>query len=71
MIKLKIVSRYSNGREVYLPGQVIEVEDVHARWLQADAPGCFEVWTEPKKPQTRRVRKPPVDKAIKEPPEEK
>ena len=57
MIKLRAKSEYSTATEHYRKGQVIEVEDGHAEWLQRDAPGTFEVVVEkaPKQPQRDKM----------------
>ena len=76
MVQLRVLHRYANNREAYEKHQEFEADDEHAKWLLADAPGCFEV-IEPKPdadspaPRRKRLRKPPENKAVQAPPEEK
>ena len=64
-MKLKCILKYHNDPKNmrFKKGDVFEVDEVQARYLLADAPGCF------KKVITRKkqVKEPPVDKAVKEP----
>lgn len=65
MIRLRAKSEYSTATEHYRRGQVIEVDDAHAEWLQRDAPGTFEVVVE------KAPKRPPRDKMLRSAPEEK
>lgn len=68
-MKLKCTGNYRNdARElIYREGEVFDADDVLAAILLSDAPECFKEV----KPQTKRVSKPPVDKAVKSAPKEK
>jgi len=59
--KLKVISEYRNRETHYGVGSVIEVTDEQVKFLMADAPGCFEVYTEP---EVKAVEAPPVDKMV-------
>lgn len=65
-MKIKVISPYINRDTQYQEGQVLEVSDERARFLLADAPGCFEiVGTETKEqtaPVDRMVRKARITK---------
>ncbi len=62
MTKLKCLRGYNNRQYSFEAGQVFEVDDVTARWLQSDSPGAFEVVVETKAPEA-----PAVDKMMKAP----
>jgi hypothetical protein len=57
-MKLRVNRRYSNGRESYDEGQVIEADSEHAAWLIADSPGTFEGCDE------SAIEGPPADKMV-------
>ena len=68
-MKLKCVLRYANDpRNLrFKRDDVFEADEELLTFLKADAPGCFaEI-----KSRAKRVRKPPADKAVQEPPVEK
>lgn len=67
-MKLRCVSEYRNDARMlcFHRGQTIEVEEELGRFLLRDAPGCFEEIT-----RRKSMRKPPRDKMIREPVEEK
>lgn len=69
MIKLRVKGSYVNRGVAYSPGQVIDVSDEEARFLMADAPGCFEPVRNTRR--RKRVRKPPQNKMVEAAPEEK
>lgn len=62
MTKLKCVGRYRNDRLsiAYAVGDVFEVDGARLTYLMSDAPGCFEVVTEP----TKAVSKPAQNKMV-------
>ena len=62
-MKLRCVLKYHNDPKNmrFEQGDVFEVDEVQARYLFADAPGCF------KRVRAKQVKSPPVDKAVKEP----
>lgn len=68
-MKLKCIGNYRNDARglIYKKGEVFDADEPLAAFLLSDAPGCFEEV----KPQTKRVSKPPVDKAVKSAPKEK
>lgn len=68
MIKLKAKSEYASATEHYRKGQVIEIDEGHAEWLQRDAPGTFEVVVEKVE---KAPKQPPRDKVIRSAPKEK
>lgn len=47
----------------YKRGEVFVADDELLRFLMADSPGCFAVYTEP----TKAVDAPPVDKMLRKP----
>lgn len=53
MATLKVMSEYRNRATVYRAGDVLEVDEGLARWLEADAPGTF-----------KRIDAPQVDKMV-------
>lgn len=69
MIKLKCILPYRNDPRgwLYKPGTVFDATEADAKFLLADAPGCFEVV----KPKAKRVGRPPKDKMVAEPTKEK
>jgi len=67
MVKLKCLAGYNNKQFSFEAGQVFEVDDVTARWLQADSPGAFEVVVEPAEPEGKAMEAPPVDKMMRAP----
>lgn len=78
--KVRCLENYHTERPglYFDAGQVYEMDPEKAAWLMRDAPGCFELVREPEpepepKPRTRRksVKKPPQNKAVLEPVEEK
>lgn len=68
MIKLLVLLSYTNDpKNIRLNvGERIEVDDAQAKYLLADAPGCFEVVTEEVKqarvPANKMVQSAPTDK---------
>ncbi len=68
MIKLLVLFSYTNDpRNIRLNvGERIEVDDAQAKYLLADAPGCFEVVTaetkQAKVPANKMVQSAPTDK---------
>ena len=65
MVRLRAKSEYASATEHYRKGQVIEVDEGHAEWLQRDAPGTFEVVVE------KALKQPPRDKMLRAAPKEK
>jgi hypothetical protein len=77
-MRLRSKTHYRNGARGldYPPGTEFDATPELAAYLMADSPGCFEEVVEeevaPSEPlSSKRVRKPPRDKAVKAPPEEK
>lgn len=62
--RLKVHSDYAMRELHYTRGEVIDVSDDLARWLLADAPDCFEVYSEL---PAKAVSAPPVDKMMRSP----
>ena len=60
-MKLKVLKWYANQHVAYRPGDVIEVDEAQAEFLQRDAPDCFEVV------KVKQVKAPAKDKAVKSP----
>ncbi len=60
MIKLRCVGKYTNDVRGwrYAVGDVFEADPEQAKFLMADAPGCFVE-------QAKAMETPPADKAIK------
>jgi len=67
VIKLKCLNGYSNKQFSFEAGQVFEVDEVTARWLQADSPGAFVPVVGPAEPEVKAPEAPPVDKMVKAP----
>lgn len=61
-MKLIVYRRYSNGRDAYDAGQVIDVDADKARWLMRDSPGTFEECQEPVPEKV--IAAPPADKMV-------
>lgn len=59
-MKLWVLEYYSNKGYSLEKGQVIEVDENTARWLLADAPGCFSLW----EPEQKAPAKPKEDKML-------
>jgi hypothetical protein len=66
--KVKCVSRYvsTRGDLAYEEGRIYELSSSLVDWLMRDAPGCFELI-----PERKSMRRPPRNKAVQEPPQEK
>ena len=66
--KVKCIRRYVSPRGdlVFEPGHIYEVSWSLWELLMRNAPGCFRPF-----PERRSMRRPPRDKAVHEPPEEK
>lgn len=66
VIKMRCVSDYSNAKDTFKKGDVIEVSREYARWLINDSPGSFVSVTEEKTAPAGSaiMDKPPVDRMV-------
>jgi hypothetical protein len=63
-MKLKVLFRYRSNLAQYEAGTVIDVDLETAKFLDRDAPGCFEVFESEPEPETKELDQPPADKMI-------
>ena len=71
MIYLVVVREYRTSRgDHYTPGAIVECDEERASYLENDAPGHFERFTDSGEAGARvkALLAPPEDKAIKSPP---
>lgn len=68
MVTLRAVSRYVNREQVYGAGEVFQVAEGMAAWLEADAPGVFVRVVQP---ESRAVERPAEDKMMADAPASK